>query len=279
MKFKALNISLLFLIGLLCISCSSKPTQVATIKISGSDTMLNLTEHLAKEYMKLNPGVSIYVKGGGTRAGIQDLINDETNICTASRLLQPYEAKLLADYYGTLGLFFLIAKDALTIYVNPDNPVKNFTIAQLKEIYMCKIKNWKELGGNDEPVIPIIRNPNSGTHLYFKEHVLEDEEYCVSVTVESTTEDVIEQVAEHVNAIGYGGIGFTDNIYQASIEGIKPSEENARNDSYPITRYLHFFTQKTPTGAVKDFIDWVLTPAGQNVIKESGYISLWELPY
>jgi phosphate transport system substrate-binding protein len=207
------------------------------------------------------------------------LIRGEADICTASRLLKPDESKLLADYYGTLGMFFLIAKDALTIYINPENPVKNLTLQQLKEIYTCQITNWKELGGSDELIIPIMRNPNSGTHLYFKEYVLGGEEYCKNVVIEPLTENVIEKIIENENAIGYGGIGFTEDVYHASIEGIKPTEENARNDVYPITRYLHFFTQKTPGGAVKDFIDWVLRPDGQKIINDSGYIPLWELPY
>jgi phosphate transport system substrate-binding protein len=273
------KILLLLLILLSHYSCSTKPIETAVIRIKGSDTMLHLTEQLAKEYMKLNPGISIYVESGGTSEGVQALIRGEADICTASRLLKPDESKLLADYYGTLGMFFLIAKDALTIYINPENPVKNLTLQQLKEIYTCQITNWKELGGGDEPIIPIMRNPNSGTHLYFKEYVLGGEEYCKDVVIEPLTENVIEKIIENENAIGYGGIGFTEDVYHASIEGIKPTEENARNDAYPITRYLHFFTQKTPGGAVKDFIDWVLRPEGQKIINDSGYIPLWELPY
>lgn len=274
-KILLLNLLVLFLI-----SCSTKPiVETAVIKIKGSDTMLHLTEQLAKEYMKQNPGVSIYVETGGTSEGVRALIRGEADICTASRLLKPDESKLLADYYGTLGMFFLIAKDALTIYLNPKNPVKDLTLEQLKGIYTCKIKNWKELGGNDEPIMPIIRNPNSGTHLYFKEYVLGGEEYCESAVIEPLTENVIEKIIENENAIGYGGAGFTNDVYHASIEGIRPTEENARNDTYPITRYLHFFTQKTPTGVVKDFIDWVVRPEGQKIIKASGYIPLWELPY
>ena len=265
------------LITVLFESCSYKSTEFAVIKIKGSDTMLELTKNLANRYMQKNPGVSIYVDGGGTASGIRALLRNEIDICTASRNLKPEEAKVLADYYESLGVFFLVAKDALSIYINPDNPVQNISTTQLKDIYECKITNWKELGGRNEKIIPVIRNTNSGTHLYFKEHILEGEEYCDDVIVKPTTRSIIEYVTTHKNAIGYGGMGYKGNVLDAKVNGIEPSPINAINDTYPITRYLHFFTSRTPRGAIKLFIDWVLSPEGQSVVKQSGYIPLWEM--
>lgn len=264
---------LLFIFG-----CSFKPIEEARITIKGSDSMFQLTEKLAEEYMKLYPGISVYVSGGGTAVGIKAMINGEVDICTASRDLKPGEARLLADYYGTVGLFYLIAKDALCIYVNPANPVRNLTLDELRNIYVCKIINWKKLNGKNQKIIPVIRNINSGTHLYFRDHILLGEEYCSDVEVKPTTPDIIEFVEANENAIGYGSIGYKGKITSVNIEGIEPSSQNAQNDSYPITRYLHFFTSRTPKGAVKNFIDWVLSPAGQKVIKQSGFIPLWEVP-
>lgn len=241
--------------------------------------MLQLTELLAREYMKDHNGVSIYVEGGGSSSGINSLINNEVDIATASRSLKAEEAKVLAEYYGSLGMYYLIAKDALSIYVNKDNPVKNFSIDDLKRIFTCQVTNWKELGGNDEIIQPVIRTPNSGTHLYFQEHILEGSKYCESAVVLPTTESVIDYIEDNENAIGYGGIGYKGDIVHARINGIEASEQTARNDTYPITRYLHFFTSRTPKGAVKDFIDWVLTPEGQKIIKEAGFIPLWEISY
>lgn len=268
-----------FLIFLILLGCSSKPYKTSVIRIKGSDTMLILTRKLADEYMNRNPGVSIYVEGGGTANGIKSMIKREVDICTASRLLKPDEAKLLADYYGTLGMYFLLAKDALSIYLNPQNPVKNLTIEELKKIYTCKITNWQQLGGNNEPVLLVSRNPNSGTYLYFKEHILEGEEYCPQAVVIPTTESIIDFITENKNAIGYGGIGYGEDIYHSTIEGIEPTEDNARNDTYPITRYLHFFTSKSPSGEIKNFIDWVITPEGQKIIRKEGYIPLWEISF
>ena len=251
---------------------------MTTIRIKGSDTMLQLTEALAREYMRQNKDVSIYVEGGGSASGINSLINNEIDIATASRLLRADEAKSLAEYYGSIGLYYLIAKDALSIFVNENNSVKNLTMEQIKKIFTCEITNWKELGGKDKRIDGVIRNPNSGTYLYFKEHVLEGEEYCDSLLVLPTTAAIVEYVKNSENAIGYGGIGYGEESINATVEGIAPIEQNARNDTYPITRYLHLFTSRSPQGAVKNFIDWVLTPAGQAVIKEAGFIPLWENP-
>ncbi|MCF8241265.1 MAG: phosphate ABC transporter substrate-binding protein [Melioribacteraceae bacterium] len=278
MKTLLIKISLMIL-TIITVSCSSETYTVGTIKIKGSDTMLPLTEMLAEEYMKNHPGISIYVSGGGTTSGIKSLINGEIDICTASRNLNAGEAKTLAEYYGTIGMFFLVAKDALSVYVNEKNPVKNFTAEELAKIFSCEITNWKELGGNDEPVKVIIRPPNSGTHQYFREHILDEREYCHDAVIMPTTDQIIEEVSDSKNAIGYGGIGFQDDVIHASINGVAPSEDNARNDKYPLTRYLHFFTSKTPKGNVKEFIDWVLSPDGQKIIKASGYIPLWEISF
>ncbi|MBK7631377.1 MAG: phosphate ABC transporter substrate-binding protein [Ignavibacteriales bacterium] len=267
---------ILFVLFLLILSCSYKPLEKKEIKIVGSDTMLELTLNLAEQFMKENPGISIIVSGGGTAIGIKALINNGSDICTASRNLKPEEAKNLAEYYGSLGLVFLIAKDALSIYLNPNNPVKNLTLNQLKDIYTGKVKNWKVFGGKDTTINVVTRNPNSGTYLYLKDHILDGDNYTDNSIVKSTTKEVIRFVEESENAIGYGGMGYVGKIIDAEIEGIDPSENNIRNDTYPIIRYLHFFTSKTPDGTVKKFIDWVLSPSGQNIVRQSGFIPLWE---
>jgi phosphate transport system substrate-binding protein len=256
--------------------CSSNISQNNIITISGSDTMFELTSKLAEEYMKDHSGISVKVDGGGTATGIRQLIKGEIDICTASRNLKPEEAKLLADYYGSLGLVFLIAKDALSIYINPKNNIHNLTQTELSKIFSGEITNWKALGGKDAAIVTIIRNPNSGTYLYFKDHVLEGEDYMDNSIVEPTTKDIVKLVETNENAIGYGGMGYKGNIFHAKINGIEPTENNVRNDTYPIIRYLHFFTTTAPGGEVKRFIDWVLSPAGQSVVRKAGFIPLWE---
>lgn len=265
-----------FLVYGLLVGCSSNISNRNIVTVSGSDTMFELTSALAEEYMKEHPGISVKVEGGGTAAGIKSLIDGKIDICTASRNLKPYEAKSLADYYGSLGLVFLIAKDALSIYLHPQNPVDNLTSEQLKKIFTSHITNWKEMSGVDTTIQTVIRNPNSGTYLYFKDHVLEGEEYAANSIVIPQTKDIVKFVEANVNAIGYGGMGYTGNVIHVKIDGVEPTEQNVKNDTYPIIRYLHFFTTKYPTGEVKRFIDWVLSPTGQSVVRRSGFIPLWD---
>lgn len=267
----------IFLVYGLLFGCSSNISNRNVVTISGSDTMFELTSALAEEYMKEHPGISVKVGGGGTAAGIKSLIDGNIDICTASRNLKPFEAKALADYYGSLGLVFLIAKDALSIYTNPQNPVDDLSSDQLRKIFTSQINNWKEVGGIDTTIQIIIRNPNSGTYLYFKDHILEGKEYGSNAMVIPQTKEIIKKVEENINAIGYGGMGYTGNVIHIKINGVEPTEQNVRNDTYPIIRYLHFFTIKYPTGEIKRFIDWVLSPAGQSVVRRSGFIPLWEL--
>jgi phosphate transport system substrate-binding protein len=274
MKNTLLFVYLLMMI--LLSGCSTNVSNKNIVTISGSDTMFELTSTLAEEYMKENPGFSVKVEGGGTAAGIRQLIKGEIDICTASRNLKPEEAKALADYYSSLGLVFLIAKDALSIYIHPENPVQNLTFNQLKKIYTGDIDNWKTVGGVDTLIQPVTRNPNSGTYLYFKDHILDAEEYGDNSLILPTTREIVKYVEQNINAIGYGGMGYTGKIKHIKIDGVEPSETNVRNDTYPIIRYLHFFTSKTPGGEVKRFIDWVLSPAGQSVVRKAGFIPLWE---
>ena len=259
------------------ISCSgSKVSSNETIRIKGSDTMLYLTNLLARDYMKSNSNISIYIEGGGSATGIRALSEGTIDICTASRTLKAEEVKELADKYLTVGMSTLIAKDALSIYVNVNNPVDNVSADQLKNIFECKTENWNELGWEKGKIVRVGRNPNSGTYLYFKEHILGGDNYCEDIQIKPTTASIVKFVSENIYSIGYGGIGYvTDSVKCLRINGIVPSEESVIDDSYPISRYLHFYTLRQPEGEVKKFIDWVLSDEGQKIVKESGYIPIW----
>jgi len=246
------------------------------IIISGSDTMYELNENLAKQFMKEHQEISVYVKGGGTSLGIKDLINNKCDIAASSRNLKPDESKLLAEYYGSLALVYLIAKDGLSICVNPNNIINDLSMEQIKDIFTGKITNWKQLGGDDKEITVVTRNPNSGTYLFFKEHVLDGEDYSEKTIAFNTTKEIIDYVSKNISSIGYGGMGYTGGVIQIRVNGISPIEQNVRNDTYPIIRYLHYLTRKSPSGNIKKFIDWVISPAGQNIIRESGFISLWD---
>jgi phosphate transport system substrate-binding protein len=257
-------------------SCSPGPSPaLKPLRIKGSDTMLPLLENLAVVYMAINPGVSIYAEGGGTAVGISALINGETDICSASRLLLPHEVSLISQRYRSVGIYSIIAKDAVSIYVHPDNPVKNLTLKQLKQIFTGEIKNWSVLEGPDIPIQLFIRPPTSGTYLYLKEHLLQGEEFDPEAHVLPTTAQVIASISRFVGGIGFGGIAYGKSITHCTIDGIPPTKDNVRYNLYPLSRYLYFYTIRKPRGLVKDFMDWVMSKKGQALVRKLGYISLW----
>ena len=237
--------------------------------------MYLMTLRWAEEYMKQNPDISIYVEGGGSAQGFKSLIGGEIDICTASRPMLSYEVRQLAEKHQRLGISHLVAKDALSIYLNPKNPIKNLKMEQLKDIYTGKILNWKEVGGKDQPILVLTRSPNSGTYLYFKEHVLLNEDYKDDSEILYSTQAVVDQVLENENAIGYGGTAYGDKVVHC-INGIEPSIANVIKDVYPIARYLYLYTLDTPKGHIKDFIDWILDMPGQVIVAKVGYIPLFQ---
>ncbi len=265
-----------FILALFVFSCSNISIKESKkIRIKGSDTMLLLNQKLAEEFMIRNKGVSVYVEGGGSRTGINALMNSKVEICAASRPLEPIEIEELGEKFHTVGMSFLIGRDALSIYINPKNKIKNLTLDQIAKIYSCEIKNWNEVGGDDESIIPVSRSSASGTHLYFVKHVLKGIEICDSIRVLNTTNEIINFVRNNKYAIGYGGIGYGDSTMQCIIENIKPTTQNVLNNTYPISRYLRYYTINKPEGTVKKFIDWVSSKEGQNIVKSMGYIPLW----
>jgi phosphate transport system substrate-binding protein len=266
-------------IGLFVIACVPKDavpniSKDKTIKISGSDSMFLLTRKWTEEFMKEYPGISIYTYGGGTARGLKDLLDREVQICAASRPLLPAEIRQMAEIFGSVGVTHSVAKEAISIYVHPSNPVKDFTLLQLRKIFTGSIKNWSELGGADQEIEVLTRSPNSGTYLYFMEHVLNQESYSRSARVMNNTKSIIEEVGRNPNAIGYGGFAYGANL-RCSVEGIYPTEESIRDKKYPITRYLNLVTHSNPTGETKLFLDWVVSSRGQALVREAGYLALW----
>ncbi|MBN1999236.1 phosphate ABC transporter substrate-binding protein [candidate division KSB1 bacterium] len=266
----------ILLFTILFIACAkTQNPKLAILKIKGSDTMLQLTRLWAEVYMKENPGISVYTEGGGTATGAFALATGQVDICAASRPLRSEEISLIAENYNTVGIAIRVGKDALSVYLNPENPVNNLTITELQKIFNGQIQNWAQVGGKDASIIIYTRNPNSGTHFYFKEHILEGKNYRLDAITLSTTAQVVDKVAQNVDAIGYGGMAFTTGIKRSRINGIEPSLENVLNESYPIIRYLYLYTVNTPRGNTKNFIDWVLTKERQNLIKQAGFYPLW----
>jgi len=284
----------LFIVLIGCGSNSGSPTTdgeglSGSIKIIGSNTVTPLSTVWAEEFMKVHPKVSIAVSGPGSGAGIAALLNGTTDICQASRTIKQSEIDN-ARANGVEPYETQVATDALSVVVNPANPVSELTIAQLSAIYTGKITNWYEVGGSDAEIVVLSRDTNSGTHVFFKEHVVqmlglasEDKslEYGSKVLFLPSTEEGVSEVAKNPNAIFYPGLGYvTDEVKPLAIKktaddpGVLPSVATALDGTYPIARPLLFYTDGTPDGVIKAFIDYCLSPDGQAKVTEVGYVPL-----
>lgn len=252
----------------------SQPNSFQTIRIKGSDTMRILLERLAEDYMKEHPRIAIFVEGGGTESGFEELIRNKIDICSASETIRPERVRSLAKSYNRIGVSTRVAKDALSVFINPQNPVRNLSMQQLESIFTGKIDNWKSVGGNDAAITVLIRPPNSGTFLFFNKHVLGGKSYSPTAKTMPTTMAITNAVLNDVNAIGYGGLAYGTNIIQCRVNQVLPSEQSVKDDRYPLVRYLYFYTIDTPQGHIKAFIDWVLKD-GQKIVREVGYVPLW----
>lgn len=261
----------------------------SSIKIIGSNTVTPLSSVWAEEFMKTHPDVSIAVSGPGSGVGIAALINDTTDICQASRKIKQTEIDQ-AEANGVEPYEIQVATDALSVVVHPSNPVSELTIVQLSAIYTGEITNWQEVGGNDTPIVALSRDTNSGTHVFFKEHVVqmqglptEDKslEYGGDVLMLPSTEEGVSQVADNPNAIFYPGLGYvTAEVKPLAIKqtvdstGVLPSVQTALDGTYPIARPLLFYTDGEPAGVIKDFIGYCLSSEGQEKVIEVGYVPL-----
>jgi len=260
-----------------------------SFKIIGSNTVTPLSSIWAENFMNANQKVSIAVSGPGSGAGIAALIDGTTDICQASRAIKSTEIDQ-AKAKGVTPYEIKVATDALSVVVNPANPVTELTFAQLSAIYTNKITNWKEIGGNDGPIVVFSRDSNSGTFAYFLEDVVQmpglptaDKtlQYGGKVLMLPSTEEGISQVAGNVNAIFYSGLGYVNNNVKtlgikktANNTAVKPSVETALNNTYPISRPLFYYTNNAPAGIIKAYLDYCLSAAGQQEVLAAGFVPL-----
>ena len=250
------------------------------ITVKGSDTMVILAQRWAEKYMIAHPDVVIQVTGGGSGVGISALINGATDICNASRPMKPSEFDKLKQRYGTRGVEIKSALDGLSVYVNAECPVQELSLGELKDIYTGKMTNWKDIGGPNAKIILYGRENSSGTHVYFKDNVLMGDDYSSSVQSMPGTAAVVNAVARDKSGIGYGGAAYGKGIRElkvkkdASSPGYTPTLENIKSGNYPISRYLYMYVRNRPTGALKNYIDWMLSDEGQKVVTEVGYFPI-----
>ena len=298
MRNRPLLLTVLLLLALIFTGCSSTSTPgpsptastlSGSFKIIGSNTVTPLTSIWAEDFMKQNQRVSISVSGPGSGVGIAALIDSTTDICQSSRAITAKEIDQ-AKAKGVNPYEIKVATDALSVVVNPANSVSEMTFAQLSAIYTNKITNWKELGGQDAPIVVISRDNNSGTFAYFLEEVVQmvgmataDKtlQYGGKVLMLPSTEEGISQVASNPNAIFYAGLGYINNSVKtigikktANDKAVKPSVATALDRTYPISRPLFYYTNGAPTGVIKAYIDYCLSTEGQKEVLNAGFVPL-----
>lgn len=270
------NNKILPIMLILTILASATGYSQEKITVKGSDTMVILAQKWAELYMKKTQSVSIQVTGGGSGTGITALINGTTDIANSSRPMKQTEIEKLKARYNTLGVRISCAKDGITIFLNSANKVEELSMKQLSDIYQGKIRNWKELGGNDAEIRLYGRENSSGTYVYFLEEVVKGD-YAASVQTLPGTAAVVNAVKKDVNGIGYGGAAYAEGVKHAKVKkdaaspGIHPTAETIGNGQYPISRYLYMYLRNKPTGELKKYIDWILSAEGQMVVTEVGY--------
>jgi len=266
-------------------SCSRRQSSEAErpVTVKGSDTMVILGQRFAEIYMHHHPGTTIQVTGGGSGTGLAALINGTTDIAQSSRPIKPSEAEQVKSHAGTDVIETPVALDGLAVFVHESNLVSELSLKQLKDIYTAKITNWKEVGGRDEPIVLYSRENNSGTYVYFKEHVLENADFAPTAQNLPGTAAVINAIAKDPRAIGYGGIAYGRGIKHLKVKkddaspAVEPTLENVVTGTYPISRYLYFYTAGKPNNPVASrFVKWVLSPEGQAIVKDVGYYPLPE---
>ena len=278
------------LISFLVTSCGSASTDTTSdspaqyIENKGSDTIVNLALAWAETYQAEHADVRISVTGGGSGTGIAALINGTVDLANASRKIKDEEIAE-AQTKGVNPLEHIIARDAIAVIVNPENPVRELTLQQIADIYSGKITNWSEVGGEDRPIVKLSRETNSGTHVYFLETVLRLGEkdnktlFSTDTLLLPSSEGIISEVRNNPNAIGYDGLGYVPHdlvmIAIAKEEGgayVLPSIATVNDKSYPIARDLYMYTNGEPTGIVKEYLDWILSPEAQEIVAELGFV-------
>lgn len=263
---------------------AASDSSAAYIENKGSDTIVNLALAWAEKYQNEHPEVRISVTGGGSGTGIASLINRTVDIANASRQIKEEEIQE-AQANGVEPVEHIIARDAIAVIVNPANPVHELTLEQISDIYSGKYNNWKEVGGEDRPIVRLSRETNSGTHVYFLEIALrlgnsEDKTlFSTDTLLLPSSEGIIAELRQNPNAIGYDGLGYVPKdlkmIAIAAEEGgayVLPSIPTVNDKSYPIARDLYMYTNGEPTGVTKEYLDWILSAEAQQIVADLGFV-------
>lgn len=261
-------------------------SKMESIQIKGSDTIVNLIQVWAEHFVQSHPNSNISVTGGGSGTGFASLINKTCNIAMSSREIEEKEI-ILAKQNNVNPIGFKVGLDGLVVIVNRDNPVTQLTLTELKDIFMAKVTNWKEVGGQDRKIVILSREANSGTHMFFKERVIRNnnmdsnDEFSVHSLMMSSSQTVYDEVLQNPNALGYVGMGFVDakiKVLSIAVDEnskyIYPSRDTVIDGSYPISRPLYLYTDGKPKGIVEMFIENALSDEGQKIVVYTGFVPI-----
>jgi len=275
---------LLVLIAVMFVTSAFASKDKNSIQVKGSDTMVNLGQAWAEKYMEKNTGDFVAVTGGGSGIGLSSLISGSCDIAMSSRNIKEKEIGL-AKQKGINPNEIKVALDGLAVVVNPGNPISKLTLAQLADIFTGRVTNWNEIGGKDEKIVILSREVNSGTHVYFKEHVLRKndpnskEEFTPRALMLSSSQAIADEVAGNSAAVGYYGMGYISKKQKPlsiakdeKSEYEAPTIENVINGKYPISRPLFLYTNGAPEGLVKKFIDFTLSKEGQDIVLATDFV-------
>lgn len=284
---KKLSFSLLLCFSASCLFTPNVLAKHDVIQIKGSDTMVNLGQAWAEEFMNQNPEVSIAVTGGGSGTGIAALINGTAGIAQCSRGMKPEEKEAVLKTAGKEVKEFVVGLDALAVILNPANPVSELSIDELSDIFTGKITNWSEVGGLDESMLVLSRERNSGTHVYFLEEVVRKgnargpEEFASSILMMPSSQAISQEVARSRAAIGYLGLGYVTSGHKTlavskkkGTAAVVPSVETGQNGTYPISRPLYIYTAGEPQGDTKRLLDFARSPEGQEIVQAMDFVPL-----
>src|SRR5215211_5693563 len=288
-RFVSLITTLLVLLALTACgpdssSATASDSSANYIENKGSDTIVNLALAWAEKYQAEHTDVRISVTGGGSGTGMAALINKTVDIANASRQIKAEEVDQ-AKSNGVDPVEHVIARDAIAVIVNPENPVNELTLQQISDIYSGKITNWMEIGGEDRPIVKLSRETNSGTHVYFLETVIrlgnsEDKTlFSMDTLLLPSSEGIVSEVRQNPNAIGYDGLGYVPKdlkmIAIAKEDGgayVLPSIDTVNDKSYAISRDLYMYTNGEPTDVLKEYLDWILSAEAQQIVADLGFV-------
>jgi phosphate transport system substrate-binding protein len=256
------------------------------IQNKGSDTMVNVAQAWAEEYHKVAVGVEVEVSGGGSGVGIAALIKGAVDVANASRNMKPQEIEDAKRNTGKTPREFIVGFDALAVYVHKGNPLDEVAVEQLAQIYAegGATTRWSQVGvkipgAADDTIVRVSRQSSSGTYEFFREHVLANKDFKLGSRDLNGSKEVVELVGSTPTALGYSGMGYATPAVKmlrlAPKQGappVAPTVENTIGGSYPLARSLLVYTLGEPQGAVKDYVAWILSDAGQKVVERSGYV-------